>query len=63
MIALGNSGTILNPYFDYYGYDEFTEVKTVKREGEVLFYHLPNKAKEASNLKIYLKDQHMVNIH
>ena len=55
MIALGNSGTILNPYFDYYGYDEFTEVKTVKREGEVLFYHLPNKAKRSEQSKNLFK--------
>ncbi|EPI40624.1 phage DNA encapsidation protein [Enterococcus faecalis] len=55
VIALGNSGTILNPYFDYYGYDEFTEVKTVKREGEVLFYHLPNKAKRSEQSKNLFK--------
>lgn len=55
VIALGNSGTILNPYFDYYGYDEFSEVRTSKRDGEVVFYHLPNKAKRSEQSKNLFK--------
>lgn len=45
LVALGNSGTILNPYFAYFDYDEFEDIKTDKRNGAAIFYHLPNKAK------------------
>lgn len=55
VFALGNSGTILNPYFYYYGYDEFLEVRTSKRDGEVVFYHLPNKAKRSEQSKKLFK--------
>lgn len=48
--ALGNAGTILNPYFAYYDYDEFDQVKTEKRNGTVTFYHLEN---EANRSKAY----------
>lgn len=44
MFALGNSGTIMNPYFAFFGYNEFTEIKTDKRNGTAIFYHLPNRA-------------------
>ncbi|MGG5368380.1 phage DNA encapsidation protein [Enterococcus sp. DIV0240a] len=47
LVALGNAGTILNPYFAYYDYDEFDQVKTDKRGGQVIFYHLENKAKRS----------------
>jgi len=55
VVLLGNSGTILNPYFDYYDYDEFTELKTVKKGGEAVFYHLPNKAKRSEKSKNLFK--------
>lgn len=45
LFALGNSGSILNPYFAYYDYDEFNEVKTEKKNGSIIFYHLENEAK------------------
>lgn len=55
VILLGNAGTILNPYFYYYGYDEFDQMKTVKREGEMIFYHLPNKAKRSEGSSRLIK--------
>ncbi|EHZ0460504.1 phage DNA encapsidation protein [Enterococcus faecalis] len=49
LFCFGNSDSILNPHFPYYGYDEFDQVKTEKRNGTVVFFHLkniaPNKAK------------------
>lgn len=42
LFALGNSGTILNPHFAYFNYDEFDQIKTEKRNGAVIFYHFPN---------------------
>lgn len=47
LVALGNAGTILNPFFAYYDYDEFDQVRTDKRNGQVIFYHLENKAKRS----------------
>lgn len=47
MVVLGNAGTILNPFFSYYDYDEFNEVKTEKQNGTVIFYHLENQAKRS----------------
>lgn len=45
LVGLGNAGSILNPYFSYYDYDEFNQVKTDKKNGAVIFYHLENEAK------------------
>ncbi|PEH49586.1 phage DNA encapsidation protein [Enterococcus faecium] len=51
LVALGNAGTILNPYFAYFDYDEFDQVKTEKRDGQIIFYHLENKAKRSEAYK------------
>lgn len=55
VVLLGNSGTILNPYFEYYNYDEFDQMRTEKRDGEVIIYHLPNKAKRSEKSKNLFK--------
>lgn len=55
LIALGNSGSIVNPYFAYYDYDEFENEKTEKRDGTVVFYHLDNVAPNKKEGSAYRK--------
>lgn len=39
LVALGNSGSILNPHFAYYDYSEFEQLRTEKKNGAAVFYH------------------------
>jgi hypothetical protein len=47
VILLGNANTLLNPYFAYYNYTEFNNIKTSKRNGTFIVYHLPDKPKKS----------------
>lgn len=53
MVMLGNAGTILNPHFAFYDYDEFEQVRTIKKGGAAIFYHFDMVAKSRTEGAFY----------